>query len=692
MKKIRYTVLIVCCFAAQVHAQKEGNIWHFGFGFALDFNSGSPQAILPSSMQTFEGCASISDAFGNLQFYTNGGGRDPIQSGQSSGKIWNRNHAVMYDMGNTEGGGFSSAQSSVIIPKPGSPNSYYLFTMEEVEYDIGGSVPSQPLGRGLSYFEVDMNLNSGLGGVSAYTGSVYVPTYEGLCAIRHANGVDYWVIVHQSDESGYAVFPVTATGVGNPALFDVNVVSATSGIIKGAPNGQWLCSGASLGAVLCKFDPATGVVSDPLALNGLDNQEFSPNSQRLFSANSEEVFYFDLTAADIEGSRTVVGTTQNTGLINAQMQLGPDGNIYFLQTSFSFNGVYLSAIVCPNSAPFLDLEIILFGTAPDEQFFGLPNFDNAIFRLDEDPPLAVNLGDVVNICEGQSALLDAGIPGATYDWSNGSTTQTIEVSAPGLYAVTVTSGCGVGVDTVEVLQTGFDLDAGPDISACEGDPVQLNGTGSGTLLWSPEDLIDDPSSATPQFTGNSTAILVLTSTENGCTAQDTVLVTINPLPVAEVQADLTNLVAGESAQLSGSGAGTYLWSPATNLSCTDCPNPVAMPETTTTYLLTITSPLGCTDTASITINVAPPLCDVEFPKAFTPNGDGRNDAFRPLIAQGTYEMVIYNRWGEEVYQGNTPWDGRSKAQSAPSDVYVFKATVRLCEEEKVVVGDVTLLR
>ncbi|MGI9160118.1 MAG: hypothetical protein ACR2K1_10245, partial [Saprospiraceae bacterium] len=106
----------------------------------------------PSAIFTFEGSASIANADGNLLFYTNGGGRDSVLSGQPGGKIWNRNHEVMYDMGNTEGGGFSSAQSSVIIPKPGAPGQYYLFTMEEVEYYVGGDVPGQPLGRGLSYF------------------------------------------------------------------------------------------------------------------------------------------------------------------------------------------------------------------------------------------------------------------------------------------------------------------------------------------------------------------------------------------------------------------------------------------------------------------------------------------------------------------------------------------------------------
>jgi len=122
MKKLTIALLL-CIFTGSIHAQKEGNVWHFGMGAALDFNSGTPVITTPSSMFSFEGSASIADANGNLLFYSNGGGRDPVLSGQSSGKIWNRNHDVMYDMGNTEGGGFSSAQSAVIIPRPGTPTA-----------------------------------------------------------------------------------------------------------------------------------------------------------------------------------------------------------------------------------------------------------------------------------------------------------------------------------------------------------------------------------------------------------------------------------------------------------------------------------------------------------------------------------------------------------------------------------------
>ncbi len=271
MKKLCLCIAVCTLAWSSIFAQKEGNVWHFGVGAAMDFSSGTPQAVSPSSMWTVEGSAAISDVNGNLLFYTNGGGRDPITSGQSSGKIWNKQHNVLYDMGFTEGGGFSSAQSSVIVPRPGVSGNYYLFTMEEVEFPVGGDVPGQPFGRGLSYFEIDMALNAGLGGVVNYEGLAYVPTYEGLCAVRHANGSDYWIIVHRGDNLGLADFPVTGLGVGTPVLFDAG--TTTGGVIKASPDGKWLsCLSDSGFQSLSKFDNANGTISDFMFLDAFHNQ------------------------------------------------------------------------------------------------------------------------------------------------------------------------------------------------------------------------------------------------------------------------------------------------------------------------------------------------------------------------------------------------------------------------------------
>ena len=111
----------------------------------------------------------------------------------------------MYEMNGTEGCGFSARQSSVFIPKPGSDDGYYLFTMEEDEFNVDGPVAGQPEGRGLSYFELDQTLNGGLGGVVLADQRVLVPSYEGLCAIRHSNEDDFWIVANSESTGQLAV-------------------------------------------------------------------------------------------------------------------------------------------------------------------------------------------------------------------------------------------------------------------------------------------------------------------------------------------------------------------------------------------------------------------------------------------------------------------------------------------------------
>ena len=112
------------------HAQKQGNIWMFGQGGGLDFNSGSPVSI--SGSQIFgnptetgdyaysEGCSSIADSSGSLLFYSNGE------------KVWNKNNAIMPN-GNAIMGFYSSTSAALIIPMPSSDSLYYLFTTDGFE-------------------------------------------------------------------------------------------------------------------------------------------------------------------------------------------------------------------------------------------------------------------------------------------------------------------------------------------------------------------------------------------------------------------------------------------------------------------------------------------------------------------------------------------------------------------------------
>lgn len=92
----------------------------------------------------------------------------------------------------------------------------------------------------------------------------------------------------------------------------------------------------------------------------------------------------------------------------------------------------------------------------------------------------------------------------------------------------------------------------------------------------------------------------------------------------------------------------------------------------------------------------------KMPNVFTPNGDGVNDSFGPVTPNmpAEFQMVVFNRWGNKVFQSSTAnriWDGTQNGEPAASDVYVWKmfATYNDCEGTPVTFdlkGDVTLLR
>ena len=93
----------------------------------------------------------------------------------------------------------------------------------------------------------------------------------------------------------------------------------------------------------------------------------------------------------------------------------------------------------------------------------------------------------------------------------------------------------------------------------------------------------------------------------------------------------------------------------------------------------VTNEFGCKDSISIEIYVEPQTT-LYVPNAFTPNGDGRNEVFRPIVFDVTdYTLEIYNRWGERIFETNNRkagWNGRINNQNAPDGVYVWRIKYR----------------
>jgi gliding motility-associated-like protein len=149
-------------------------------------------------------------------------------------------------------------------------------------------------------------------------------------------------------------------------------------------------------------------------------------------------------------------------------------------------------------------------------------------------------------------------------------------------------------------------------------------------------------------------VKILTA-KTGCDSIVTTDLKVNKLELS-LRSDLYALVKGDSAQLvtlvEPKGQYTFRWNPPTALSCADCPAPWSKPGQSMRYDVFVTDPdQACKKKARVTVLVKP--CEVYVPDAFSPNADGRNEVL--LVYAGNcirriLKMVIYNRWGEVVYQ------------------------------------------
>lgn len=187
----------------------------------------------------------------------------------------------------------------------------------------------------------------------------------------------------------------------------------------------------------------------------------------------------------------------------------------------------------------------------------------------------------------------------------------------------------------------------------------------------------------------------------GCT--DTVELTIvEPDAIAAfISPDTATINQGEGIDLVAVASGgttpySYAWTPAQYLDCLDCEGVYATPDSNAVFGLIVTDANGCIDTASTSVTVIPYFV-IDVPTGFTPNGDGHNDFFRPLASEAIeFDMSIYNRWGELVYEGSElpGWDGTYRSQLQPISTFVYYIRYKRIAtgEYGALRGNVTLIR
>lgn len=219
----------------------------------------------------------------------------------------------------------------------------------------------------------------------------------------------------------------------------------------------------------------------------------------------------------------------------------------------------------------------------------------------------VNLGKDTSLCSLDSLWLDAGNAGAGYLWQNGQTTQKFLVKGGGSYSVSVNKAGCVAKDTVIV-----DALPSPTVtltdntSICRTASVVLNATGGSMYKWWPATGLSDSTgaaiTASPSVT---TTYYLLATGSNNCTANDSVIITVTPMPAFSVQASKPVLCIGDTAVLSAHGGDAYTWYPALWLGNPADSITQAFPPATTAYSVVIEDyTCRITDTLSVRLPVA----------------------------------------------------------------------------------------
>ncbi len=260
----------------------------------------------------------------------------------------------------------------------------------------------------------------------------------------------------------------------------------------------------------------------------------------------------------------------------------------------------------------------------------------------------------------------------------------------------ITEGCDpLEVDFMDLSTpnanniTNWQWDFGNGTTSNLENPVGITFVGSGTLSVMNYD------------------VSLIVTNDNGCsdTVSTTSYITVHPDPIADftftpeetdehnAQIDFTNMSTnGES----------YLWDFGDGNSSADI-NPGHFYQDTGVFevMLIAYTQYGCADTAYGYPQINP-VPEIYVPNAFTPDGDGKNDVFMPVLYaydNAQYEFYVFDRWGQIIFESFSPnygWDGTYKGQQATekTDVFVWKVVIRPNNsgDTKEYVGHVTLLK
>ncbi|MFT6882996.1 MAG: gliding motility-associated-like protein [Marinoscillum sp.] len=481
------------------------NQWYFGDQAGLDFNFNPPAVLEDGMIFSDEGCATMSDANGQLLFYTNGS------------TVWNKEHNIMVG-GMNIGGDSTAAQSSIILPFSGDATMFYIFTTEEVYGDFTFNMKMSV---------VDIKKDTARGEVVVKAIGLVECSTERVTASGFSGTP--WLVSHEYGNKHYRAYGISSNGISNPVhsvagephIFQ-NEPNAT-GYMKFAPGGNLVATvipGSPNQIDLLDFDIITGAMSNSRVIdieetNPAYGLEFSGDALKLYVTTTgigSKLIQYDLDSlnsadpvADIMATKFdgYPTTLNNYGAI----QRAPNGVVYIAIDGTNQVALLNSPSGDDATAGFQELGVdLLTGVSR----LGLPNFSQVVSSSTQSPGMTYQAA-----CAGLPTVFtgtgrDNSIE--TYEWDFGDTTGVATDQnpihtylRPGSYVVTLTlsNRCdpidSIFTETVVVANLPNTPMVPSDTSLCGG-PITLS-------AWN----VDDPTLIYYWSSGDTTRSVVFAS-------------------------------------------------------------------------------------------------------------------------------------------------------------------------------------
>lgn len=457
------------------------------------------------------------------------------------------------------------------------------------------------------------------------------------------------------------------------------------------PSYQWQVNGANVGTNSANYSSSTlnnnDTISVILTSTVACATPASDTDSYIIQVNPILV-----PSVTITPSGTVTVCAGDSVVFTANATNGGTTPVYQWQVNGATSNGSASITVFPTTNPTFVSVVLLSNATCASPTTATSN--QVIIDVNPLPTLSVSQ-QTTTICPNlPDTLIATATAGSTFTWSpvgglNSTTNDTVvannAVTGTYTYYVTATlNGCS-RTDSVQIVVANtFTASTGPAQTICMGDSANLSVTGGTSWTWMPAGSLSCSTCATPVASPTTTTSYSVIANQAGCV--DTVTQTITVVPNASASFNTTVISQG-LPQLIGFtntsiNANSFYWTLGNgNTSVMQTPaNQYYNVAGTYTVVLIAYGSNGCNDTARTVLAVNDTV-GLTVPNIFTPNGDEINDVWQPSAHGATsFECVIFNRWGVQVYEflsAQDKWDGHTTAGIACNEgtyYYILKAT------------------